>query len=1039
MVVDSTPSSSEGEIRDDAIVVPDEETEMLAEAPNAERRDGPARHEKREAAKNAIRQLYDHDIGFQELVDEAIDAGLLQELYQELELTLSFQGQARAPKPAPSLSQRDQHVFTSSPQPSLPSSQMDVLPKSSGVARPPPLEIRSEGKLSPDFTSESLHFGDQPQAEARATPKPNKPASHALPIKPIERKDYIARLLAAKQAVRQQSNPKADNKASSKSPTFQRQIREDSSEGGAPLLKDLTLDPTEGLSDPSFDSSADMKKPETKDPAQTELVRKRLEALKSNVQTRVLNPEDGSEVPDEPMIDSPVDRPLPDAAVANQPRGPDTSLVQSTPVVTRPAIAASPQPSPVTPDTSYYALGDQWSLGGLPGLSASNPLEPHIGSHRGRVGFLADNATERPNPANVGTSTAQNAPPPEILSPVFLESPETSRKDEDGQPNVPPPAGGRKRATAVDFLDAPASSPKRQMFSKDPISLVIEVSDDEYDIGLSSNLEGSQVGHYKGRLDEGGLKSFRDGPPLSDLASKGGSSSKFSTPPLKSQNSKGLAQTEEEIRLLQQKIAEMEERKRTKRSAQVLPAETASTDNKESPAGLTQAIEAQRQTLEDAGQELVARQESLAAAQSRMEETLETDQKNQANIVARVDAEVRAAERETSRAKRQARLQRKAQLEATLPQLNAQIEVARTRLEDMIKQQEEIEAEIQRGNEGRRALMKELDSLSKMLVEDVSPTPVPDSPLDDRPCSPVSDIPNEDMPKSLSGRSRSGSLLSSLHSAKRSSAAKSSDESAMVLGSPGDRSGDAPEVTMVEATMDISSSSADEGQIFESRQSPLDSPRPSLVLERRPAGEREPSDFSSAPMHEASAALDPAQNVDTPSQDESPYVDDDAMDVEEDEDYDPVLDFETAQDGAPESPIHIQSDESDTNTAPANDYDDFIETGEANEPMEQDRQCSSSQEDGEIHDEIRNDSDDYEPPEPSSPLNDVVTTEPSFPQAGSSPPRASSDSAASVSLESREDDGISLEASRAEPEREMMERQPSPEVTDEVSYLRSVW
>ena len=1025
MVLDSTPSSSEGEVHEDSEVVLDEEPGMNHETSNSREVREPPRHEKREAAKFAIRQLYDHNIGFNELLSEPIDASLLRELYRELGLALSAQEQTEAPKLTPSLPKQEQQIITSLPQPSYPSSKVAGPLDRGGAARRTPSEAR-------DCQTKTVYPDDEPRIEAKATTIPNKPVVHELPSKPIERKDYIARLLAAKQAVRQQSNPKSDAKSSSKSPPPQRPSGEELSEGVASVSKALTLNTTEHSPDQPLEVSIDMKKPETKDPTQTELVRRRLEALKSSAHPQIASRADGLESLDKPVIDMPLDKPPANAAVLDQRTSP--LLEQSMAVSPEPTVAAvAHKLSPITPDSSFYALGNQWSSGGLPGLSGTNFSEPHVGSHQSRAEISAGDQIDQPALPGAGFSLAQDAPSPKPQSPIFLESAEAGRKDKDGLPNVPPSTATRKRATAVDFLDGPPSSSKRQMVSNDPISLVIEVSDDEDDHGLPPNPEGSAYDHRPTRLDESILKSFRDGPPLSDLASKGGSSSKLSTPPLKSQNSKGLAQTEEEIRLLQQKIAAMEERKRAKQAVQVQTVKSPSRENAESQAGLTEAIEAQRQSLEDAGQQLVARQEFLAAAQSQMEESLETDQKNQATIVARIEAEAQAADQETSRAKRQARLKRKAQLEAVIPQLNAQIEIACTRLEDMIKQQEEIQAEIQRGDEGRRGLIEELDALSRQLAEDLSPTPVPKSPLQNGASSPVSDALDQQIPVGRSVHSLSSSPRLSVHSAKDSAEALTA-EFEQVVGSPRSVSGDAPEVTMVETTMDISSSSGDEGQIFESHQSPL-------ALDRQsPPEEHESTDVQSTDVQSTQvretpgSPATPGQVVGTLSQAESPDMDDDAMDVEEDEDYDPVLDFEASREAASASSVQIQSDESEQEPGPALNHDAPIEAAEADQPMGQNIGDDNSEEEGEIDDEMREDSDDYEPPEPSSPVDDVPAAASPRPEARSPPPLAPSDLADSLTPESRKDGGVSLEVSRPLPEQESPE-QPGPEVPDEVSQL----
>ena len=1029
------------------------------------------RDRKREAAKAAIKELHERQIGYYELVDETIDTDLLRGLYGEL-------GIAIPSKPTGSAFRST--LQNGAPTSFSPSNALKAgQPAALGAAKPldklrvPTAEL-SEGEVSQTTSRRGSPIPSAPQAPAKAAPAPTKkppPLPSAPPSKPIERKDYIAKLLAAKAAVKQSSAARVEKTAASQSPTLPRQPSVVAAQGKSATSPAAPTGPTAVIEIPS-DGSVTDKRNDVKSTAKTELVRQRLEALQSN------------------------SRPPPTQAVeeagrigSSKPADDAMQLDQAPPSAPDPVIAPTSQQSPITPDASFFALGDRKSWGGLPGLGGfalpglgSSSFEapaPPVQPRR----FSAENA---PLPSTMPMSRQSSGGRPRTgehplpAKPSISTAPSTPVEPPASSPSAPArPAVAnepRKRAVALDFIDGPSGPPsKRPMMSKEPISLVIEVSDNDEEETPRPPLSATRPPPVRSD-SSGGSKSFRDGPPLSNFpASRPGpplpSAQTAATPPKTGQNPKGLAQTEEQIRKLQQRIAEMESRKKAKQQsssastprAAATTATPAVTAEDEAVASKTPAREDKRQPLESASQALAAQQESLAAAQTQVAETLETGQKSQALIRAKVDAETRAAARATSQKQREARLARKAQLEAALPQLDEHMAAAQDRLDIMVRQQQEIQAEIQRGDEGRQTLLKELDELSALLEERLSESPeleepaleeAPDDdpkeeearveqhhlesepaeeqPVEEEPAkdearekSPIEeDLPTEaflDPPPSEEARGErnasaerrsppmkehevlepTSAVAVDLRSASVSVLGQFSpprQASPPVVAAP-DPTQTAPrrqptDVTTHEATMDISDTGSDEGQIIESRQSTHEPPALASDADMESGEEYEPPAADAVPTIADSKAVNGGAPVyEIVSTPEDADMDLDLVPEGEDDEYEPEdadqLDADRASAAGQEASIgqgftqpEASSPGSDEDQEMAIDSgasdqeatqlpDGFAPNG-AHQSLAQASSPSSNNasEEGEIDEAMGEGTDgEYEPPETTPPLD----------------------------------------------------------------------
>ena len=178
------------------------------------------------------------------------------------------------------------------------------------------------------------------------------------------------------------------------------------------------------------------------------------------------------------------------------------------------------------------------------------------------------------------------SPSHSIMVPVFARSGETSdviMSEEStslAMPSIEMPSETRKRKRAVDFIESPAVKIKRPLGQNEDTSVIIEISEDEAtdesdEDHLDMNIEqGPVVTHINATEANADKKKLpRDLPPLSDFPTrkKPATMSAFGTPPAIQTPGKGKEQEdlkfkEEQIQLMNRKIAELEQRRKAKQT-----------------------------------------------------------------------------------------------------------------------------------------------------------------------------------------------------------------------------------------------------------------------------------------------------------------------------------------------------------------------------------------------------------------------------------------------------------------------------------------
>lgn len=821
--------------------------------------------QKRQQAKYAVQLWYEQGHGFIKIAREGISSRLLEELYSEMGIWIS-PGDLAAAKELDEESahngQGDQGS-TSTPPISIP----NELP-AAGISRPlssdhPSIVFGStNGKPRPVFSTNGVEDAHtvtdnaQPkksgvQAEPASTYLSNTSANKSVhppakvSDKPYDRKDHIARLLAAKAG---KTEPVANNPTSPVIRNKPTTLEKDSSHPGvgtSPIRETTTslntISHTHGadaattntqeaagtaikLSTATAGSENEMPHPnptvpinvgltdaETKKKAQTELARRKMEALmrrsnkvrdQSNSQLALITPSNQQVAPD------------------GGDSGPSPVGSQSV------AVPPGPQASP-TPRSSFFSPtpGRQFSLPGLFMPSAPQPL-PAISAEEGAVTESSQAASFDFNSQHPAAETANEATLPQALPSVPAANngsvkslvPETSGSI---SPSTEIVNHTRKRQKAADFIDAPSTRVKRLFGQNGDSSVVIEVSEDEAldsspnDVDMDIDMDRDMSGTVRGKSI--GSDQMQRGAPASQLPKRNHAFTKSQTsvvamtPPVVQASGKetnGLKSKEMAIELLKRSIAEKEQQRRIAKQSTsraqtpsplkvssplrgsrassevaersravsalgkevVVDTDQATEDGEAVDAmGTSDSVAEERllaeQQLSDVQQQRaheidmqrqsVAEQQGIRRLQQEQGEiedrrlrerseqpNLEQDQsrereeqrlrelereqamqfeerrkrqlqEQQASEVLRQRQERETAEKkETLEADKARKIQRRAAIEAGLPVLDAEVEKTEQKLQCLRSQIQELEFELQRGIDGRRSLVEELEALS---------------------------------------------------------------------------------------------------------------------------------------------------------------------------------------------------------------------------------------------------------------------------------------------------------------------------------------
>ncbi|KAI4170524.1 MAG: hypothetical protein LQ343_004901 [Gyalolechia ehrenbergii] len=566
----------------------------------------------------------------------------------------------------------------------------------------------------------------QPPAPATATAS-KSPASKTAP-KPVDRKDYIARLLAAKagkalptiSASKPSPDPVPHKVPQAPSDTKDEKSKIDEAgldQGSSKSNLKKIEEPSEVAMSSAGQKSAAAK---AKKREQTELARRKIEELKKRSEALKNAPPSANEAP----------------------AGSDG---QQSPLVPKPTTAPServtlqltrPPTLHNTSQHSYFPLHNPTFT--IPGLfMSSQQTQPDMQKQPLTAAPVLEQTLQADLPATTTSidSNADVVPQQSVLAMKTPTSPNEDHKVTENGPIAQTMISGnvsnpRKRPTAADSLELVPSKSRRLGVSKHDSSVVFEVSDDEadeYDHDTSEmQFNGDQEAVSK---QVGGLQISRSrsteqtnpsqhsaltGSPGNSEPNKGTATlpvqSLLAPPKLK--ESGGLRSKEEEIARMNRKIAEMEQRRKSKQVAS--RAQTPGT-----PGNTISSIK----LADDNGDvaTMCSGIRRLSEPTSRMEEgnrmledvqrpdsTLQQDSltKQRMQSMERTEGTTNSAAIVIEEQQR-----RKAEIESSIPSMNATVEEYMARLLRLQQEEADLRAQIQKQIDDKRTLQSELDNM----------------------------------------------------------------------------------------------------------------------------------------------------------------------------------------------------------------------------------------------------------------------------------------------------------------------------------------
>ena len=601
---------------------------------NREQRSG-SRDDGREIARKALRELRENKINFsivaEEVVDEELSAASLRKLYSEIGVWISPADLAAAsvydtrPRQQTATAAKPRDIHTPSaklhdhkPAPVAQGANEHSLATTDKISEVPAIEKQATSSMT---SPTSIRSGDavisstaasKPHVSVAATSS-GKPSVAKSNDKAFDRKDYIARMLAAKAG---KTLPAAESIPTENSsprlvtvpqtspenevlPTLEAkqddpQMKgppktpgDDDSSGQVPNVVDpventgpsvRTRRPADRATDTASIQPVEHTDPQAKKKAQTELARQKIEALRSreNAQ-RKDRAEHGSTVVVKESV-STLENPLPALA----------PLEKS--AISDPATVHADQSS----HSSSFSPVSGKPLFSLPGLFMSNE---HLASGSRLVnssqsslvsGTQAAPASQALDPA---TPSVSLPPTSSLVQSVTASSVPSKLTDpvESGAikyPSTETVKSNKKRQKASDFIEPPSTRIKRHLGLSEDKGVVIEVSEDEamdgfaedaadMDIDTDQDLYGTSILNSMNPINSQQKRPSIVERRDSEL-NRHFQSAALATPPLpvtprSNVEFDGLRSKEREIELMNKRIAELEQRKKAKQASSRAP------------------------------------------------------------------------------------------------------------------------------------------------------------------------------------------------------------------------------------------------------------------------------------------------------------------------------------------------------------------------------------------------------------------------------------------------------------------------------------
>ena len=502
-----------------------------------------------------------------QIVDQGVNPDLLRTLYIELGIQVTF--------PSPSQSQQSAENGLSSQDASTthaatPNEEYPAKAIDSTLSNPVLVDKDVNRVNNPSPVVNTNTEGQIPVASPTVMDTLRKPANKTVLIKPsgpktaesksLDRKEYIARMLAAKTGKPISTN--SPTAAPSKTPTTTPSalatpapVLTTAAALNLPAVRAVAQDTSQNVqgkvSDAVMQSQKDEAEAEAKRKAQTDLARQKIEALKIQQETRKATASDS----------------------LNQKQATAGQVSSQVPVPVRVTVPQPPLPSR---QGSYFSPISQKAPFNLPGLFMSaDPADS------------AKHLEERPNQP---VASAHPAEPSQQVVPTTAVAP--SRENTTNGDNtivlvdpISKPPTNRKRQKASDFLDSPTIKVKKPLVQQEDSGFIINISDDEMmDVSdvesmVMPSSKAQVLAQPEARPGDKGItsqKTMKEFPPLNDFPPN--RKTPGMTPPraLPIEHVKGLKTKEMQIQQMNRKIAELEQRVSAKKMSSRAQTPTAS-------------------------------------------------------------------------------------------------------------------------------------------------------------------------------------------------------------------------------------------------------------------------------------------------------------------------------------------------------------------------------------------------------------------------------------------------------------------------------
>ena len=529
-----------------------------------------------EEAKVALRDLHLQDIKFADIVNEGFSPDILRQFYKQFSIQITPPEsmhqqttiqQLRATETSTGRTHDAATVYDQGPQQTPPSSSHPATNELTNDKTP---ILTDEGNgVSGHGTVLAAKVTKNSVSSPLTNPKTMKTSNNILlgksvsakasDSKVLDRKQYIARMLAAKTSKPAVSSSVNVSKATSNDAKLMTQPGTSDqlpTTSPAPAPSEAAVSPRVPLESRTVNVDAEAKRR-----TQTDLARQKMEALKTREMQQ-----------------------LEKEAVANS-RESMTQILP--PTAQKPLVHSSEshmpafQPSVPIRQEPYFSPTIQKPPFSIPGLFMTSDTQESIDSSR----QFASTPPKTKRDSTRSMSMQHALPPQETdLRTKSLSRTETApttdptmHKAVETLPAVTaaPAATHRKRQTAADFIDSPSVRIKRALGQQENSSVIIDISEDdsmysadedrlEIRDGMSKRLPTVEPASSK----QGSVK---DVPPLTDFLPRRRSVLDVSrmTPPIiassgQAKESEGLKSKEIEIELMNRKIAELEQRIKAK-------------------------------------------------------------------------------------------------------------------------------------------------------------------------------------------------------------------------------------------------------------------------------------------------------------------------------------------------------------------------------------------------------------------------------------------------------------------------------------------